>query len=96
MTKALTENEAYSIAKKVIEERKLSPGIIGQVEDLPVSEYIISFVIESLKKLSLVKAMLHDEDLLKLDGYKLDGTTQIVDEVFNLLDAAVDLHTSTH
>lgn len=87
--------EDFLTVKKILDERGLNPNILG-IPDLSIDEHIITLVIESLKKLSLVKATLHDEDLLKLDGYKLDGTTQIVDEVFNLLDAAVDLHTSTH
>lgn len=96
MTNALTENEAYSIAKKIIEERKLNPDIIGSIEDLPASEYIIGFVIESLEKIAPIKAMFSDDDLFELKGYELKGTKGIVDEVYNLLDAAVSLHCRTH
>ncbi|MEW6214680.1 MAG: hypothetical protein AB1478_05675 [Nitrospirota bacterium] len=96
MAQTLTKNEAYSIAKKVTEERKLNPDIIGKIEDLPVSEYIISFVIESLEKIAPIKAMLRDDDLLELKGYELNATNKAINEVYHLLDAAVDLHTRTH
>ncbi len=95
MVQTLTENEAYSIAKKIIEERKLNPDILGGNEK-EESECIISFVIESLKKIAPVRAMLKDENLLELKGYELDGTIEAIDVMFNMLDAAVELHTSIH
>jgi len=52
-------------------------------------------VLKSLDKLSLVRATLHDENLSKLEGYKLDGTIATVDEVFNLLDTAFNLYAET-
>jgi hypothetical protein len=95
MTQTSTKNEAYSAAKEILKDKGLNPEILGR-EGLSIDEYIIGLVIDSLKKLSLVKTTLHDENLLKLEGYELDGIREAADEIFNLLDASVGLHTATH
>jgi len=95
MAQTSTKNEAYSIAKKLIEKRELNPDILGGNEK-EESECIIGFVTESLKKLAPINAMLKGDDLIELKGYELDGTIEAVDVVFNMLDAAVELHTSIH
>lgn len=90
------ESEVYKIAKEIAKEKGLNPDIIGKSEDLSASEYMATFIFESLNKLSLVRATLHDEDLMELKGYKLDGTIKVIDEVFDMLDASGSLYSHTH
>lgn len=90
-------NQELEACKEVIQEKGLPQEVSEILErDLPINEKVIYLVIESLKKLSLLKTILHDEDLLELKDYELDGTKVIVDEVYKSLDAAVNLHTKTH
>ncbi|RJO59893.1 hypothetical protein C4544_07360 [candidate division WS5 bacterium] len=96
--KNIAENRDLLAAEKVARLKNLNKEnvrLFGR-SDLPVDEKIISLVIDALTKLSLVQTILHSEDLLELNGYKLNGTVEVIDEVFNLLDAAVELHTRTH
>ncbi len=65
-------------------------------EDIEVSEKIIGLVIDSLNKLSLVKAALNNDDPNELSGYKLDGVIMSVNEVVCLLEVAVNFHSRTH
>lgn len=100
MAKVKEENiietkDAYKIAKEITEYLRLDPEILAS-ENSDVSEHMVQFVIEALKKLSLLKATLHDEDCLELNGYKLDGAVLVVDEVFTLLHAAERLYAETH
>ena len=93
----LTIQQELEACKEVIKEKGLPQEVSEILErDLPINEKVMYLVIESLKKLSLLKTILHDEDLLKLEGYELDGTKVIVDEVHKLLNASVSLHTKTH
>lgn len=65
-------------------------------EKIEVDKRIIGNVFASLNKLSLVRATLNNDDLFELKEYELSGTMFAINEVFDLLDAAVDLHTRTH
>jgi hypothetical protein len=91
-------SQELEACKEIIKEKRLPQEVskILEREDLPISEKTIGLVIEALKKLSLVKAMLQNEDLLKSGDYELDATKLTVNEAYNLLDSAASLHFKTH
>ena len=64
-------------------------------ENTSVENKIVDLVMESLKQLSILKLALHNEELLKLEGYELDGVIRVIDEVDNLLNVAADIHMAT-
>lgn len=95
---SIVENRDLLAAEKVARSKNLTKENVrffGR-SDVPIDEKIISLVFDALTKLSIIQPMLHSEDLLELKGYELKGTVGVIDEVFNLLDAAAELHTRTH
>ncbi len=88
-----------SAAKETLKEVELNDLKVKEWflrEDMEVSEKIIGLVIDSLSKLSLVKAALNNNDPNELSGYKLEGVIMAVNEVVSLLEVAVNFHSRTH
>jgi len=88
--------ELKELAK--IAEGKDLPGSVCQEilrDDISKDDKIVDFIFDSMNKLSLVKSVLEDENLEKLDGCELSGVRDTVHEVFDLLDIASSLHCRT-
>jgi len=96
VTKKLTEEEAeeLAIAIEIAKVRALRKDIARKFseEDVSKAMKILCIIEESLNSLSLVKAVLKDDNLCTLEGYELSGVRRVVDEVSNMLAAAADLH----
>ncbi len=89
----------FSAAKETLKEVELNDLKVKEWflrEDMEVSEKIIGLVIDSLSKLSLVKAALNNNDPNELSGYKLEGVIMSVNDAVSLLEVAVNFHSRTH
>jgi len=98
--KSISEDKKQELlaAKEVAKEMGFNQTVRKwfEREDTPVSEKIIGLVYDSLSRLSIAKATLNDENLLELKDYKLSGIKNIIEDIFNLLDGAAELHARTH
>jgi hypothetical protein len=91
-------NEELQVIKKVIKEKELRPefAMVLEREDIPTQEKIMELIVEAFKRLTLVNAVFKDPDLFKLEGSHLSGVEIMVEEIYTLIDAAVDLHFKTN
>ncbi len=91
--------DTLSAAKETLKEVELNDLKVKEWflrEDMEVSEKIIGLVIDSLSKLSLVKAALNNDEPDEMSGYKLEGVIMAVNEAVSLLEVAVNFHSRTH
>jgi len=90
-------NEDMQAVKEIIKEKELRPReiMILEREDLSMQEKLMDLVLQAFKRLVLVNAVLQNPDLIRLEDSHLGGVKLMIEEIYALLDAAVDLHFKT-
>lgn len=91
------EGSKLDIAIGVSVHRKLDAKLSEIFGNSTLDEHgkIMACLYTALDKMSLVMYVLHDEDLENLNGYPLSGVTAVVEDVWSVLSAGVDLDTQT-
>lgn len=101
-TKEITKEARDLQAVREVARRAKENGLREcHVEDLnkegiSIEHKIVVLVMNSLNQLSLIKAILNNDDMFKLEGYELAGVTNAVNDIDNMLAAAADLYLSTN
>lgn len=80
-TKVKNDNDLFSRGGRSLED-------VLRDKKTSTEDRIIACICECLNRLSLVRAVLNNEDLFKLEGYELSGVQESVNETYKLLKEA--------
>ena len=99
ITKEITkENKDLLAAREIAKKRELREELAEYLnrEGVPIDSKMDCLIVESLNQLSLIRLILHNDDLFRLEGYELSGVNGAINEVDKMLKAASDLYGMTH
>ena len=85
-------------AREIAKKRELREDLAKYLnrEGVPIDSKMDRLIVESLNQLSLVRLILHNDDLFRLEGYELSGVNGVINEVDKMHKAASDLYGMTH
>jgi hypothetical protein len=92
------ENKDLLAAREIARKRELREDLAEYLkrEGVSIDSKMDSLIVESLNQLSLIRLILHNDDLFSLEGYELSGVNGVINEVDKMLKAASDLYRMTH
>ena len=94
----IKENRELLAAREIAKRRELREDLAEYLnrEGVPIDSKMDSLIVESLNQLSLIRLILQNDELFRLEGYELSGVNGVINEVDKMLKAASDLYLMTH